>query len=190
MGSFYVHLESNSSFTHFQDNTISSFRNWLSTPIILEPNSYEVALVECNYPSTRARFLKGHELYKVKRVNNYLDKDEKVHHGKNNNDNIESLNNYSESAPANEWIRICTNINIESMDDLLIAMSTSDFTFKNYNGFTLLSTWTGEWTSFDFEFDTEMAAITGFQPKIYTNAILQSDYKFDFKSNSSLPISK
>lgn len=189
MSSFYVHIESNSSFSHFQDNTISSFRNWLCSPIILEPNSYEVALVECAYPSTPIRFGKGDELYKVLIKSN--DINSPVNENKTIYNNIVSLdlfknNTYSEYKTQDEWITVCNNTNIETFDDLLEAMSTKDFLFKHYNGYTLLSTRTVEEdVVYDFQFNTQMANILGFPHQIHCNSSLQADYKFNFKSNNS-----
>ena len=50
MESFYVVLPSDSSANYFPQNTIANFRTKLASPIELEPNKWEVGLVEISYP--------------------------------------------------------------------------------------------------------------------------------------------
>jgi hypothetical protein len=50
MESFFVVLPSDSSESYFPLNTIANFRTKLATPIQLEPNKWEVGLVEISYP--------------------------------------------------------------------------------------------------------------------------------------------
>ena len=50
MDQFYVTLPSDSSANFFPNNTIASFRTKLATPIELEPDKWEVGLVEISYP--------------------------------------------------------------------------------------------------------------------------------------------
>ena len=63
MDQFYVTLPSDSSANFFPDNTIASFRTKLATPIELEPDKWEVGLVEISYP----RGYKKHLLYNTLR---------------------------------------------------------------------------------------------------------------------------
>lgn len=49
MDNLYVHLQSDSSPEFFPNNTISDFRNQLAGPLDLDPEFYEVALVQCSY---------------------------------------------------------------------------------------------------------------------------------------------
>jgi hypothetical protein len=50
MDQFYVVLPSDSSAYYFPRYTISNFRTKLTTPIELEPDKWEVGLVEISYP--------------------------------------------------------------------------------------------------------------------------------------------
>jgi len=52
MDHFYVTLPSGSSGFHFPNNTIANYRTKLATPIELEPNKWEVGLVEISYPES------------------------------------------------------------------------------------------------------------------------------------------
>ena len=54
MEDFYVTLQSDSSSSHYPENTLTSFRNHFSEPIRLENDRYEVALVECSYVNSQA----------------------------------------------------------------------------------------------------------------------------------------
>jgi len=50
MSEFYITLQSDSSSEILSENKISDFRNYLSSPITLNSNKYEVGMVECSYP--------------------------------------------------------------------------------------------------------------------------------------------
>ena len=50
MDQFYVTLPSDNSANFFRNNTIAGFRTKLATPIELEPDKWEVGLVEMSYP--------------------------------------------------------------------------------------------------------------------------------------------
>jgi len=63
MDHFYVTLPSDSSAYFFPNNTIASFRTKLATPIELEPDKWEVGLVEISY----ARGYKKRLLYNTLR---------------------------------------------------------------------------------------------------------------------------
>lgn len=49
MDNLYVHLQSDSSDTYYNNNLITDFRNRLSAPLDIDPGSYEVGLVQCSY---------------------------------------------------------------------------------------------------------------------------------------------
>lgn len=49
MDNLYVHLHSDSSEAYHKDNRITNFRNQLATPLDIDANDYEVALVQCSY---------------------------------------------------------------------------------------------------------------------------------------------
>jgi len=49
MDDFYITVQSDSSPEHFPRNTITTFRNHFSLPIVLSNPSYQVALVDCSY---------------------------------------------------------------------------------------------------------------------------------------------
>jgi len=51
MNNFYVTLPSESSGYYYHYNTISNFTTKLATPLELEPNRWEVGLVEISYPN-------------------------------------------------------------------------------------------------------------------------------------------
>jgi hypothetical protein len=52
MDQFYVVLPSDSSAYYFPRNTFSNFRTKLDTPVELEPDKWEVGLVEISYPKS------------------------------------------------------------------------------------------------------------------------------------------
>ena len=58
MDYFYVTLASDSSACNFPANTIPNFRTKLATPLVLQPNRWEVGLLEISYPKGyKKRFL-------------------------------------------------------------------------------------------------------------------------------------
>ena len=51
MEHFYVTLPSDSSSYYFPSNIIANFKTKLATPIELQPEKWEVGLVEISYPT-------------------------------------------------------------------------------------------------------------------------------------------
>jgi len=67
MTDFYVHLQSDSSWEHFPNNKISNFKNYISNPINVDPEIFDVALVECSYTYSDAYVQKGEILFKLEK---------------------------------------------------------------------------------------------------------------------------
>lgn len=164
MSSFYIHLESNSSFDHFQDNTISAFRNWLSTPIILEPNSFEVALVECSYPSTPIHFSKGTLLYRVKEDSNSI-----------------------EVPQSNGWHAVYAPIAIKTLDDLFRSLNSKNYNFNLKDGRVCIEPLSVDsQIIYIFEFASELSAVLGFTESVTLEVEpTQSEHQISFISNNS-----
>lgn len=68
MNNFYVTIDSSASPKYFDKNKISDFRNKLNTPIKLEHEQWEVALVECSYVHSNLIIVKNEFLLKGKTV--------------------------------------------------------------------------------------------------------------------------
>lgn len=65
MSDFYIHLQSDASFSQFPENTISNFKNFLSVPVSINPEDFEVALVECSYTYSECFINKGELLFEA-----------------------------------------------------------------------------------------------------------------------------
>ena len=169
MSSFYVHLESDSSYSHFQDNTVSDFRNYLNPPIALEPNSYEVALLECSYPPASVRFRKGAFLF---RVENY---DKVIYNvfAKSDIKNIEDL-----MRNLSFHIQVCTFKNNNGFCEI------SSFNFDKEDEERYAEKWRTKYFNYlVFDFNPNVAEILGFPLqtiKQHEQNVLTSENKINF----------
>jgi hypothetical protein len=85
MADFFVTLQSNACMNIFPENTISDFRNKISSVIALKHNAFEVGLVECSYTygnvflaqdTILAKLIRGGELSTLKARRNLRTLDE------------------------------------------------------------------------------------------------------------------
>jgi len=65
MSNFYIHLQSDASYAQFPDNKISNFKTFLSVPVSINPNDFEVALVECSYTYSDCFIYRGELLFEA-----------------------------------------------------------------------------------------------------------------------------
>ncbi len=73
MDNLYVHLQSDSSPEFFPNNTICDFRNQLAGSLDLDPEYYEVALVQCSYVYNPPCIKAGKEIAQLRVVGPVVD---------------------------------------------------------------------------------------------------------------------
>lgn len=143
MNNFYVTLDSGASPQFFDKNKISDFRNKLSTPIKLEHDQFEVALVECSYIHSELIVAKGELLFKSK-----------TYYENTVSDNFENI----------LFLKVRAERNIYNIDELLLDLSKQDknITFKKFEvNYVQIETTIN--CTISIEFSPKIAAILGIE---------------------------
>jgi hypothetical protein len=173
MDNFYVHLQSDSSQKHFPNNTITNFKTWLHSPINLEADQYEVALVDLSY----------YENHKIVRKNDLLYK-------------YTILLGADEAHPENvvqvayEEYEVRATADIQSYDreSLTKQLSNTIINFVLFLEYVRLHVKrTGNFKLVTIEFTEQIAAMLGFPQKLTrpVNTEIQSDFKVDLSISGS-----